>query len=231
MTSAEKRGLDDAFELAGSGDFSGLPVLIAGLGSANEDVRLRAAWLNGRVGSPQAMAGVADLARHDPVSAIRNQAMFALVGIGRPAVVPVLAAALGDPDPGRRDDARTALYRLLGHSVIRLLADEDEQDQADPREPARVMAWWGARSGQFDPELVYFRAEPASPGVFIGQVEARRHDAVPDAILNALSDWTGQDFGRRLPLSETVGKWQSWWTANREHYAAGRRYFHGYLVP
>jgi hypothetical protein len=231
MGSAEKQRLDDASRLAESGDFSGLPVLIEGLRSENDDVRIRAAWLSGRVGSPQAMEALADMARHDPISAIRNQAIFALVGIGRPVVVPVLAEALGDPDRDRRNDARTALYRLLGRMVTTLLADEDEQDHADPEEPVRVMDWWREQSGRFDPERVYFMAEPASPGVFIGQLEARRHDVAPDAILNALSDWTGQNFGRRLPLSGTIRKWQSWWSANREHYEAGRRYFHSYPVP
>jgi hypothetical protein len=201
------------------------------LRSENDDVRIRAAWLSGRTGSHQAMEAVADMARHDPVSANRNQAIFALVGIGRPAVVPVLAEALGDPDRERRNDARAALYRPLGRGVTRLLADEDEHDHADPQEPARVMDWWHEQSGRFDPERVYFMAEPASPGAFIGPLEARRHDVVPDAILNALSDWTGQDFGRRLPLSGAIRKWQSWWSANRDYYEAGRRYFHGYPVP
>ncbi len=231
MESGAKLRLDEAFRLAESGDFSGLPVLIEGLRSENHDVRIRAAWLSGRIGSRQATEAVADMARNDPVSANRNQAIFALAGIGRPAVVPVLAEALSDPDRDRRNDARTALYRLLGRGVTRLLADEDGQDHADPEEPGRVMDWWREQSGQFDPERVYFMAEPASPGVFIGQLEARRHDVVPDAILNALNDWTGQDFGRRLPLPGVIRKWQSWWSANHEHYEAGRRYFHGYPVP
>lgn len=231
MESADKHELDDAFMLAESGDFSGLPVLVGALRSENEDARIRAAWLSGRIGSPHAMAALADMARHDPVSVIRNQAIFALAGIGRPAVVAVLAAALGDPVRDRRDDARTALYRLLGRGVIRLFAHEDANEHADPHEPVRVMAWWREHSGQFDPERVYFMAEPASPGVFIDRIEGRRHDVVPDAILNALSDWTGQDFGQRLPLAGTIRKWQTWWSANREHYEAGRRYFHGHLVP
>lgn len=218
------------FRLAESGDFSGLPVLIDGLRSENDDIRIRAAWLSGRIGSHQATEAVADMVRNDPVSANRNQAIFALVGIGRLGVVPVLAEALGDLDRDRRNDARTALYRLLGRGLTRLLANEDEYDHADPAEPVRVMDWWREQSGKFDHERVYFMAEPASPGVFIGQLEARRHDVVPDAILNALSDWTGQNFGRRLPLQGTVREWRSWWSANREHYAPGRRYFHGYLV-
>ncbi len=148
MGSAEKQRLDYVFRLAESGDFSGLPVLIEGLRSENDDVRIRAAWLSGRIGSHQATEAVADMARNDPVSANRNQAIFALVGIGRPAVVPVLAEALGDPDRDRRNDARTALYRLLGRGVIRLLADEDEQDHADPQEPVRVMDLWREQSGQ-----------------------------------------------------------------------------------
>lgn len=105
-----------------------------------------------------------------------------------------------------------------------------------PCGPANVTALMQCRSMTWGkPPMrrpcVYFMAGPASPGVLIGQLGARRHDVVPDAILTALSDWTGQDFGRRLPLAGTVRQWQSWWSVNREHYDAGRRYFHGYPVP
>jgi S1-C subfamily serine protease len=66
--------------------------------------------------------------------------------------------------PARRDDGRTALYRVVGAQVLRLLADESDRDQG---ERARVAAWWPAQAARFDPVLVLAMGEPASPGIFI----------------------------------------------------------------
>jgi HEAT repeat protein len=166
------------------------------------------------------------MARRDPVSDNRNQAIYGLATIGRPAVVPALIDTLADEDADRRDDGRTALYRVLGAEMLPLVADEDEPDEG---ERDRVAAWWSANAARFDPSRVFAFGELASPGVLVNQLKAN-NTWPPDAYLNALHDSTGQDFGES-PRSKVVRAWEQWWAANRGSYEAGRRYFFGRPVP
>lgn len=219
----------DAEARAQSGDFSQLPAVIRAIGSANPDVRLRAAYVAGRIGTPQAIDALKAMAVRDEVSANRNQAIFALAAIGRPAVVPALIDALHDPDVERRMDARIALFQLLGPDVFKPMVEEDQDEGPDLEEIDRVTRWWSERSMAFDPARVYAFGVPATPGVFIEQAAAADSE-LPDAYLNALTDWTGEDFGQ-APLSRVLTQWRRWWMAERSKFEPGRRYFFGHPLP
>src|SRR5262245_25895757 len=120
----EKR-LDVALALAETGDFAGLDTIVDALASDNAEVQIKAAYYCERIGFSAAIEPLSRMAVGDQVSDNRNQAIYALAAIGRPAVVPVLIAALDDADTERRQDARTALYRVVGKGVLPFLADED----------------------------------------------------------------------------------------------------------
>jgi hypothetical protein len=124
---------------------------------------------------------------------------------------------------------RAALYQLVGKDVLPLLSDEESGDERDYDESERVAEWWRKTAGNFDSDRVYSMGEPASLGVFIEQLK-RTQSSLPDAILNRLSDWMGQDFGQE-PLPEVILKWEKWWDANQDKYIPGRRYFYGHPVP
>lgn len=221
--------LEVALELAKAGNFVGIDTIIDALASGNEEVRSKAAYYCARIGFSTAIEPLSYMVAHDSMSDNRNQAIFALVGIGRPAVVPALIAALDDEEDDRREDARVALYRVVGKDILQLLADDDGGDARDPAESGQVAAWWQTQSARFDPALVYAMGELASPGLFIRQLKTTR-TSLPDAILNALHDWTGNDLGQS-PLPEVIAKWEKWWTKNDVNYEEGRRYFYGHPVP
>ena len=222
--------LEAALNAAKTGDFSGLDAIVAAVAHEDGEVRIKAAYCCERIGFAAATDPLSRMAAGDPVSDNRNQAIYALASIGRPAVVPPLIACLSDDDPARRDDARTALYRVLGEDALRQLADEDDEGARDDGETARVTAWWDAQSARFDPARVYAFGQLAGPAVFIALLEAAAA-ALPDAYLDALSDWTGQDFGQTPPLSKVITKWSKWWAANSASFEPGRRYFYSHPVP
>jgi hypothetical protein len=221
-----RRRLAAAMALAEAGDFGGLGVIVECLGHDDDGVRVKAARCCERIGFAAAIEALAAMAAADPVSPNRNQAIYALAAIGRPAAAPPLVEALADPDPERRDDARTALYRVVGEIVAPLLSDEIDED---PQERSRVTEWWQGYAPRLDADRVYALGELASPGVFIDQLKASkgRH---PSAWLDALANWTGQDFGEG-PLSKVTAQWLKWWKANADRYEPGRRYFFGHRVP
>lgn len=139
MPRTTENELHAAFALAKKGDFSGLGVLVAGLGTDRNEVRLRAAYYCALVGHPAAIAPLIRMIKMDPDSDNRGQAMYALAGIGRPEVVPPLIALLGDTDPSRRSDAGTALHQVLGDRIVRLLSDEEASGSPHTRrDPGRA---------------------------------------------------------------------------------------------
>lgn len=224
-----KQEVNAALERAKAGDFSGLPAIVGALTHDDDGVRIRAAYCCQRIGPPSAIEPLSRMAAGDPVSDNRNQAMFALAAIGRPAVVEPLMAGLEDEDAERRADARVALYQVLGIAALRVTADEEDEGARDEEEPRRVADWWHAQAARFDAARVYAYGEPASPGVFIAQLEAAQ-SSLPDALLDALRDWTGQEFGE-APLARVTAQWSTWWPANTRAFEAGRRYFYGHPVP
>jgi hypothetical protein len=221
--------LDAALTLAQAGDFSGFGAVVEALKSHDGEVRIRAAYCCERIGCAAAIDPLSRMVTDDSISDNRNQAMFALVAIGRPSVVPHLIAALNDEEFERREDARVALYRVVGKVMLRVLADEEDGGDRDPDESRKVAAWWTSQSAGFDSALVYALGELAGPRVFIRQLRVK-HAPLPDAYLDALRDWTGQDFGQS-PLAKVAAKWEKWWAANNGAYEPGRRYFYGHAVP
>ena len=123
------------------------------------------------------------------------------------------AVAVGAQAPAGQGSAGTVEYRVL--ATARTSTMEEELNEA-------------AEAG-FDPALVYALGEPASPGVYIRQL-AVTQNAVPNALLNALHDWTGQTFGE-APLPQVRAEWERWWSNNASNYTPGQRYFFGHLVP
>lgn len=223
-----KKRLDAAVTLAESGDFTGLGTIVDALASDDNEVRIKAAYCCERIGFPAAIGPLTRIVSSDDQSDNRSQAMYALCSIGRPAAVPPLIAGLSDEDEGCRDSARTALFRVIGPRLLPYLVDE-EGGESDPEERDRMEKWWRTQSARFDPALVYTKGEPASPGTFIRQLKTTR-TVLPDAILDMLHDWTGQNFGAS-PKSKAIAKWEKWWMASRARYRRGHRYFFGHLVP
>jgi hypothetical protein len=219
----------DAEAKAKTGDFSGLPAVIAGLAHENPDVRLRAAYVAGRIGWPQTIDQLSEMALQDNVSDNRSQAILSFAGIGRPTVVPALIEALNNDEVERRMDARITLYRVLGADVFDPLADEDESEGPDEKEVISITTWWQERMSRFDTNRVYAFGMLASPGVFVQQLETAE-SLLPDAYLHALTDWTGQEFGQS-PLPKLIAQWKQWWSAHQHEYETGRRYYYGYPVP
>lgn len=216
-----------ALAAATGGDFTRLDAIVGALGHPDDEIRLEAARLCERIGCSAAIGPLSRMAVTDQASDNRNQAICALLAIGRPAGVPALIAALGAADAARRDDARWALYRLLGKAVVPLLADE--ADDLDAKERERVEAFWRGNQTRFDAGRCYAFGLPASPERWIDELRADR-SGVADAAWAALSDWTGEDFGHK-PRAKVLARWQAWWDANRDRYEPGRRCFQGRPVP
>jgi hypothetical protein len=226
-TAEVRAALQTALAAAMAGELRHLGSIVAALDHADDEVRLSAARLCERIGPSAAIAPLSRMAVSDRVSDNRNQAICALLGIGRPAGVPALIDALGDPEGARRDDARWALVRLLGKDLAHLLADEI--DPPDPQERVRVTAWWREHAAGFDPTLCHAFGAPASPLLFIDELRASR-SAAPDAALAMLTEWTGEDFGHG-PRARVLAKWQRWWQSHAAAYPPGRRMFRGVPVP
>lgn len=219
--------LATALAAAHGGEFRHLDAIVAALTHADVDVRLQAARLCERIGPSAAVAPLSRMATADPSSDVRNQALCALVGVGRIGGVPALIEALGDREAARRDDARWALVRVLGKGVAPWLADEI--DPPDPQERTRVLAHWHAIAAGFDANTCYALGAPASPLSFIEELRTTPSGPV-DAALGMLTEWTGEDFGHG-PRARVLAKWRTWWDSHAAGYTAGRRYFRGAAVP
>ena len=118
---------------------------------------------------------------------------------------------------------------MLCADVCEPLVEDDQDAGPDQAEIDRVTTWWAERATTLDPALAYAFGLPATPGVFIEQAAAAE-SSLPDAYLNALTDWTGQDFGQSS-LPAVLAEWQKWWTSAERNYEPGRRYFYGHPVP
>jgi HEAT repeat protein len=224
-----RQGIEEVVRTAESGVFDRLDTIEDGLRGDIPEVRMKAAFAAERIGSPRFVDSLSRMALHDEESPNRNQAIYALGGIATPAVVPVLAAALGDSDGERREDARTVLYRMLGRDVINLFADEDDEVDDSRSEELGVLDWWANRSVTVAPHLVYFHGEPASLGRVIEEVERLGPDPA-EAFLGMLHDWTGEAI-EGDSATEIAAAWRRWVAKHGRHYEVGRRYFHGHPVP
>lgn len=227
--------LEAALTLAKHGDMSGRDVLLDGFQDNQEGARGLAGYYAGRIGALWAIQPLAAMLANDPHSNNRNVAIYALQDIGRAEVIPHLIKALGDEDAERREDARTALFRLLGDQVLPVLANPDDlindvtgEVERDAEEVQRVSHWWQSVAGKFQPGTAYRYGFPESPGILIAQMKAQK--ALPvDELLTRLEDWTGENFGSE-PIAEVITRWESWWRENADKYEPGRKYFHGRRV-
>jgi hypothetical protein len=235
VSSEPKARIEAAFELAKLGIFHGVATLMVELGSSSWSVRSSAAHYLGRIGAPRSLPLLAKIAESDPESQTRNVGIYALEGLGRGACISPLIACLDDSDPARREDARTALVRVLGKSVLSVLSDDMELYDEDAGEPgkdvgevSRVRSWFTSVSSQFLPDKVYYMGVFAHPRVFIAQLRENMNTPM-DAVLMKLEDWTGESFGSK-PIKKVVGQWESWLGKHGGEYQAGQRYFYGYKI-
>jgi HEAT repeat protein len=221
------RALQAAVAHAQTGDFTGLEAIVRALAHDDKEIRLEAAYCCKRIGFSAALEPLCRMAHTDLASENRAQAIYALGGIGYPSAVPAIIRGLDDDEDECRTAARTVLYRMLGHEILPFLGDEG--DERDPAEMVRVAELWAKRAHHFDTTRAYAIGELAGPGVFIARLKTTA-TALPDAYLNLLRDWTGEDFGTS-PLPQVIVNWESWWARNALQYEAGRRYFYGHPVP
>jgi HEAT repeat protein len=123
----------DAARAIGDSNYkAGLPALKKRFADAQEpeEVRLFAATAAAKLGSPEALETLRELAAAQ-APATRTRAVFALGKYGGAAQLKLVAAALGDPEATVRADAVEAL-RLIGGpeaaaAVLRALTDADHQ--------------------------------------------------------------------------------------------------------
>jgi HEAT repeat protein len=209
------------------GVFTGFDSILRALEHLDDAVRLRAAACCQHIGFYKAVDPLARMAYSDSDSANRAQAVYALGGIGKPAVIPPIVAVLADEEDECREAARTVLFRMLG-SLELLALFGDEGDSLDPDERMRVEKWWKDHAKSFDRARVYAMGKLASPAVFIEHLKEATI-SLPDAYLTQLRDWTGQDFGES-PLRKVIERWENWWSKNKERYEPGRRYFYGHRI-
>jgi hypothetical protein len=227
--------MEAAFRLAQLGLPDGKQTLLDGLRDPSWTTRSDAAHYLGRIGYAPSLPGLTEIARSDPEPQARNEAIYALEGVGTPSCIAPLVACLDDPEASIRQDARTVLYRLLGESVLTVLSDEmdhyDEETgetQKDPEEVPRVTAWLDHHAGNFDKGMVIYLGVAAHPAVFIEELK-RNIDSPMNAILAKLEDWTGESFGA-TPQKKVLQKWEKWLSGHSEQYKSGERYFYGRLV-
>jgi hypothetical protein len=185
---------------------------------------LESAALLGDVGAEWTIEPLAALARH-PDTSIRNEAIIGLGRTNRVQAVPALLAALEDPDPERRDDARVSLVGLLGRDIVEHLAG-DGADEAGEVDKAR--AWWSANEGRFPEDVAIYWGKPLSIETAVRELEASRPEVIR-ARLRMILNWVGAELTSSSPEAR-VKAMRRWWDANRDRFVEGRRYFQGHLL-
>jgi uncharacterized protein (TIGR02270 family) len=155
------------------------PVLVA-LAEASERFGVRAAEIAARTLDPaEARSSLQALAARGP--AALRAAIAGAGALGDPALAPWLASLLEDPEHARA--AAWSLSQMLNANVAAELDgkppagfasgptdDPDDEDVAMDREedlpwpdPARLVAWYEARAGSFEPGTRYFLGQPIGP--------------------------------------------------------------------
>lgn len=215
--------LEASYELAKRGSLEGRDLFIQSLQNPDPEVRLEAAGLLGQIGPSWAIAPVGELL-NDPKSYLRNEAIFALMNIGRAGVVPWLIKALADQDDERREDARVALATLLGDEI----PISSGTDETGEQETGRVAMWWDSAKARFQSDLCYYNGRVSSLSEWIASLK----NASPvhfDWVTQRLHWYTGVDFGTD-PAETVAAKWALWWRDHSATYEVGCRYFYGHSV-
>ncbi|HNX17119.1 MAG TPA: HEAT repeat domain-containing protein [Methanoregula sp.] len=145
---------EGADNLAGTG----VNILVSTLHShADPTMRKHAAYLLGNTGSPEVIRPLID-ALGDPDKSVREQAMLALVAIGK-AATGQLTAAMNDPKWETRYRAAEALGKLADEKAIQPLV----AGLKDNRDHVRYMAAKGLKemgdSQAIDPLLILLKDE------------------------------------------------------------------------
>ena len=99
------------------GDKRAIPALVTACADPEPIVRADAARTLGELGGPPEIATLASLARRDPDANVRLEAVYAIRKIGGEETIPILIAALGDPDESVAFAAHSALLSLTGQQL------------------------------------------------------------------------------------------------------------------
>jgi hypothetical protein len=135
---------------------------------------------------------------------------------------------LQDIDPARRDDARTALYRVVGTEVVALVIYEDDEGCVGSDEVNAIREWWDGARRRFDEREAYFLGDPTNPRRVVEEIE-HQGPALPDAYVQMLENWTGEEFGRDS-IADVLARIRAF-LANHEEFEPGQRYFYSHRVP
>jgi HEAT repeat protein len=98
------------------GDKRAVPALVTACGDPEPLVRADAARTLGELGGPPEIAALVSLARRDPDSSVRLEAIYAIRNIGGEDTFPIFIAALGDSDESVAFAAHSALLSKTGQN-------------------------------------------------------------------------------------------------------------------
>jgi hypothetical protein len=189
--------------------------------SALPERKLEVAELLGRIGAAWAVEPLASLL-HDPDPDVRSEAILALARTNQTSAVPWIVAALGDPEPERREEARVGLMRLLGGEIADQLSTEGD----DPDEADGVRAWWAANEHRFPPQVAIFEGAPLAIDPDVALL-ATASPSILGQLIDEIQNWVGADLPDGTPAEQAA--WlRTWWPANRDRFAIGRRYYYGH---
>lgn len=217
----------EAEGMASRGDFGGVGVFVRSLGSKYWEVEEAAVYALTDIPSKSRQA-TEELVK---VAPFRVEAIGALAAIGTPAVVPQLIALLENEDFQVRENARRALFRVLGDKVANLV-DFDEMRGDPGAELAAMRDWWRAHESEFEPDIVYESGEPADLGRLVSVMEQftqRQALAAAEALASRLAISVGHRFDGAA-REELAALWRDWWQRNAFRFEAGKRYYHGHPV-
>ncbi len=227
--------IESAFELAKFNLWSGVDFLLATLNHPNWERRSDAINYLGQIGVFKAIDPIGDLITKDTFDEVRREGIHALQVMGYTEGVSHILKALKDDAFVCREDARIAVYRLLGEEVLPLLDPEEEMLIEDDYERKQyylsnaeiVNDWWSNNYANYSPGKVYFFGNLITPIIFLNKI-SHLELYESDAYWAQLEVWTGQYFGE--PSKQMMEAWKSWITENSDKYIPGVRYFWGHLV-
>lgn len=199
-------------------------VLAARLRDADEHVRADAVAALARLDGPRYLAEISALVRHDPAAAVRVRAVAGLGTIRAPSALPVMIAALSDPQAAVREQAAIAVEALADASLPARLRETATSEHAPTRRLVmRLLGRYGSEeeainmlmAGLRDPDplvrgqaaigLGYRQAKSALPALMQATADADDHVRGTAAYaLGRLRDSTARPALRRLLNDESA---------------------------
>lgn len=125
-----------AIALGKVGSQRSVPILVAGLDDAEENVRWFAVEGLRKLGATQAVPRISELLEKDGSAQVREIAASTLGELGQPAGVPALRAALDDRSERVRQKAEAALLALATDNYERMMVIADSLQEQDLFEAA-----------------------------------------------------------------------------------------------